>query len=166
MVHGDPREGKWRGKWKMEWVASSLHTTSEHGLSSITTADAHTSAASSRLNWCSHRFKCTHFTKRQNLVSAHVPSHFKCSLRPHQVYSFLEPHAHTPTRPISLKLHFNILLPSIPRSPTVSLPHRFLIRTFYNVLNSTLWATWTTHLSSLHLTIIIKNFIIVIVKIV
>jgi len=35
----------------MEWVASTLHTTSEHGLSSITTADAHTSAASSRLNW-------------------------------------------------------------------------------------------------------------------
>jgi len=32
----------------MEWVASTLHTTSEHGVSSITTADAHTSAASSR----------------------------------------------------------------------------------------------------------------------
>jgi hypothetical protein len=31
-------------------VASTLHTTSEHGVSSITTADAHTSAASSRLN--------------------------------------------------------------------------------------------------------------------
>ena len=29
----------------MEWVASTLHTTSEHGVSSITTADAHTSAA-------------------------------------------------------------------------------------------------------------------------
>jgi len=36
--------------WGMEWVASTLHTTSEHGVSSITTADAHTSAASSRLN--------------------------------------------------------------------------------------------------------------------
>jgi len=35
----------------MQWVASTLHTTSEHGLSSITNADAHTSAASSRLNW-------------------------------------------------------------------------------------------------------------------
>ena len=31
-------------------VASTLHTTSEHGVSSITTADAHNSAASSRLN--------------------------------------------------------------------------------------------------------------------
>jgi len=35
----------------MEWVASTLHTTSEHGVSSITTADAHTPAASSRLKW-------------------------------------------------------------------------------------------------------------------
>jgi len=34
----------------MEWVASTLHTNSEHGVSSITTADAYTSAASSRLN--------------------------------------------------------------------------------------------------------------------
>ena len=36
----------------MEWVASStLHTTSEHGVSSITTAVVHTYAASSRLGW-------------------------------------------------------------------------------------------------------------------
>jgi hypothetical protein len=37
----------------MKWVASTqsvLHTTSELGVSSITNADAHTSAASSRLN--------------------------------------------------------------------------------------------------------------------
>jgi len=51
MAHGDAREGKWRGNWRMEWVASTLHPTSEHCVSSITTADAHTSAASSRLNW-------------------------------------------------------------------------------------------------------------------
>jgi len=43
----------------MEWVASTLHTTSEHGVSCITTADAHTSATSSRLNWRTHRFKWT-----------------------------------------------------------------------------------------------------------
>jgi len=40
----DAREGMRRGNWRMEWVASTLHTTSEHGVSSITTADAHTSA--------------------------------------------------------------------------------------------------------------------------
>ena len=42
--HGGAREGKWRGNWRMQCVASTLHTTSEHGVSSITTADAHTSA--------------------------------------------------------------------------------------------------------------------------
>ena len=26
--------------WRMQWIASTLHTTSEHGVSSITTADA------------------------------------------------------------------------------------------------------------------------------
>jgi hypothetical protein len=51
MSHGDAREGKWRGNWWMEWVASTLHTPSEHGVSSITTADAHNSATSGRLNW-------------------------------------------------------------------------------------------------------------------
>jgi len=35
----------------MEWEASTLHTTSKHGVSSITTTDALTSAASSQLNW-------------------------------------------------------------------------------------------------------------------
>ena len=48
--------GEVKGKL-VEWVASALHTTSEHCVSSITTADAHTSAASSRLNWRPHRFK-------------------------------------------------------------------------------------------------------------
>jgi hypothetical protein len=65
MAHGDAREGKWRGNWRMEWVASILHTTSEHGISSITTADAHTSAASSRLNWRPRRFKWTRPFRRK-----------------------------------------------------------------------------------------------------
>ena len=43
----------------MEWAASTLHTTSEHGVSSITAADEHTSAASSRLNWHPRLFKWT-----------------------------------------------------------------------------------------------------------
>ena len=58
-------EGKWRGNWRMEWVASTLHTTSEHGVSSITAADAHTSAASSRLNWHPCRFKWTRPFRRK-----------------------------------------------------------------------------------------------------
>ena len=59
MAHGDEGEGKWRGNWRMKWVACTLHTTSEYGVFSITTADAHTSAASSRLNWRPRRFKWT-----------------------------------------------------------------------------------------------------------
>jgi len=55
MAHG----GRWRGNWWMEWVASTLHTSSENGVSSITTADAHTSAATSQLNLRPCRFKWT-----------------------------------------------------------------------------------------------------------
>jgi hypothetical protein len=65
MAHGDAREGKWGGNWRMEWVASTLHTTSEHGVSSITTADAHTSAASSRLKLRPCRFKWTRPFRRK-----------------------------------------------------------------------------------------------------
>jgi len=59
MAHGDAREGNWRGNWRMAWLANILRTTSEHGVSSITTDDAHTSAASRRLNWRPRRFKWT-----------------------------------------------------------------------------------------------------------
>ena len=58
------REGKWRGNWRMEWIAS---TTSEHGVSSITTADANTSAASNRLNWRPRRFKWTRPSCRKTI---------------------------------------------------------------------------------------------------
>jgi hypothetical protein len=59
LVHGDAMEGKWRGNWRMEWVAGTLCTTSEHGVSSITTADSHSSDASRRLNWRPCRFEWT-----------------------------------------------------------------------------------------------------------
>ena len=65
MAHGVVREGKWRGNQWKEWVASTIHTTSEHGVSSITTADAHTSAAGSRLNWRLRRFKWTRSFRRK-----------------------------------------------------------------------------------------------------
>jgi len=65
MAHDDAGEGKWRGNWRMEWVANTLHTTPELGVSSITTADAHTSAAGSRLNWCPCRFKSTRTFRRK-----------------------------------------------------------------------------------------------------
>jgi len=78
----DGTQQKWRGNSRMEWEASTLHTTSEHGLSSITTTDAHTSAASSRLNWRPFRFKWTRpfHRKTKSGFSAHVPSHFNWPL--------------------------------------------------------------------------------------
>ena len=65
MAHGDAREGKWRGNWRMEWVVSTLQATSEHGVSSITTADAHTSAANSLLKWRPRWFKWTRPFRRK-----------------------------------------------------------------------------------------------------
>ena len=65
----------------MEWVASTLHTTSERGVSSITTADAHTSAASSRLKRPPADLSgLVRFAERPNLVSARMPSRFKRAL--------------------------------------------------------------------------------------
>jgi hypothetical protein len=65
MAHVDAREGNWRGNWRKDWVASTLHITSERGVYNITTADAHTSAASSRLNWRPYRFKWTRPFRRK-----------------------------------------------------------------------------------------------------
>ena len=93
----------------MEWVASIFHTTSEHGVSSITSTDAHTSAARTDapadltlilLMWRIGRapnnaskwqmgfnaaFKglngLVRFAERRNLVSARVPLHFNWPLQ-------------------------------------------------------------------------------------
>jgi len=66
----------------MEWVASTLHNTSEHGVSSITTAYAHTSVGqkSTELTPAVDLNGLVRFAERQTLVSARVPSHFKRSL--------------------------------------------------------------------------------------
>jgi len=61
VAHSDAREEKWRGKRRMEWVASSLQLDSEHSQSSVTTpADIN---------------GLVRFAGRPNLVSARVPSH-------------------------------------------------------------------------------------------
>ena len=67
----------------MEWVASTLHTTSEHGVSSITTVDgAHLGSQQSTELTPTGRFKWTRPLRpeRRNLVSARVPSHFNWPL--------------------------------------------------------------------------------------
>jgi hypothetical protein len=63
----------------MEWISTTLHTTSKHGSSSITTADAHILAASipTELTPPADLNGLVRFAERRNLVSARVPSHFK-----------------------------------------------------------------------------------------
>ena len=57
--------GEVKGKLANGVGSQYSHATSERGLSSITQADSHTSAASSRLNWRPHRFKWTLPFKRK-----------------------------------------------------------------------------------------------------
>jgi hypothetical protein len=95
MAHSAAWEGKWRGNWRMQWVASTLHTTSEHVVSSITTADARTSAASSWLNWRPRLFKWTRpFRAKGEMwflcVCHHVSNAVYCT----NVYFLPPPHNH------------------------------------------------------------------------
>jgi hypothetical protein len=57
MAHGDEHEWKWRGNWRIDWVTSTPHTTFEHVLSRITTADVQNSTTSSRTKWLIRQFK-------------------------------------------------------------------------------------------------------------
>ena len=50
VAHSDAREGGVKGKLVNGVGSQYSHTTSQHGVSSITNADVHTSAASSQLN--------------------------------------------------------------------------------------------------------------------
>jgi len=66
----------------MEWVASTLHTTSEYGVSNITTAllRAPRLTLVERTDAPADLNGLARFAERRNLVSARVPSHFKRSL--------------------------------------------------------------------------------------
>ena len=57
--------GEVKGKLANGVGSQCSHTTSERSVSSITKADAHTSAASSRLNWLPRRFKWTRPFRRK-----------------------------------------------------------------------------------------------------
>ena len=57
--------GEVKGKLANGVGSQYSHTTSEHGVSSITNTDAHNSAASSRLNWHPRRFKWTRPFRRK-----------------------------------------------------------------------------------------------------
>jgi len=75
----------------MQWVASTLHITSEHGVSSITTADgAHFGCQQSTELTPpppDHLNGLVRFAERRNLVSARVPSHFNWPLRMYVIHT-------------------------------------------------------------------------------
>ena len=131
-AHGDAREGKWRGNSRMEWVTSTLHTTSEHGVSSITTADAHTSAASSRLNWRPSRFKWTRPFRRKT-----KSAFCSCAITFQLAY----------TNP----KHSSPLTHPTPSHTPFLLPLEYLLEIYRN-FSSWAWSCWllklTTHLHS------------------
>jgi len=56
---------RWRTGREVKGKLANVVGTSEHGVSSITAADAHISAASSRLNWRPRRFKWTRSFRRK-----------------------------------------------------------------------------------------------------
>ena len=74
------------GNWRMEWVASTLHTTSEHGVPNITAVGARTSAASVAP---ADLIGLVRFAERRNMVSARVPSHFNWPLTVQVLYSVI-----------------------------------------------------------------------------
>jgi hypothetical protein len=87
MAHGDAREGKWRGNWRMEWVASTLtllwNTVYPALLPLMRTPRLPV------VDWTDTTANLNglvRFAKRPNLVSARVPSHFKRSLIIELVY--------------------------------------------------------------------------------
>ena len=107
MAHSDAQEEKWRGNWQMEWVASTLHTTSEHGVSSITTALMRTPRLPVVV-WTDtpidlNGLVC--FARRRNLVSARVPSRFKCRL-----LMFHIPSVNWICKMYNRQMHFNIMI--------------------------------------------------------
>ena len=67
----------------MQWVASTLHSSSEHVVSSITTADGAQLGCQQSAELTPHRTDLNgliRFAERRNLVSARVPSHFNWPL--------------------------------------------------------------------------------------
>jgi len=78
MAHGDSREGKWRGNWRMEWVAITL--TLPRNVVYPALLKLMRTPRLPTVDWTDAPADLNglvHFCERRNLVSARVPSHFK-----------------------------------------------------------------------------------------
>jgi hypothetical protein len=82
MAHGDAREGKWRGNWRMEWVANTL--TLPRNTVYLALLPLMLTPRLPAVDWTDAPADLNGlvlFAERPNLVSARVPSHFKRSLQ-------------------------------------------------------------------------------------
>jgi len=90
MVHGDAREGKWRGNWRMEWVASTFTLSGNMVYPAL--PPLMRTPRLPLVDWTDTPFDLNglvRFAERRNLVSARVPSHFKSSLpRPSNTFYY------------------------------------------------------------------------------
>ena len=78
MAHGDAREGKWRGNWRMEWVAITL-TLPRNVVYPVLLPLMRTPRLAA-VDWTDAPADLNGLVRlgeRRSLVSAHVPSHFK-----------------------------------------------------------------------------------------
>ena len=81
MAHGDAREGKWRGNWRMEWVASTLTLPQNAVYPALLTLKR--TPLMPVVDWTDAPTDLNglvRFGRRRDLVSEGVPSRFKRSL--------------------------------------------------------------------------------------
>ena len=82
MAHGDAREGKWRGNWRMEWVAITL--TLPRNVVYPALLPLMPTPRLPAVDWTDAPADLNglvRFGERRNLVSARVPSHFKRTIQ-------------------------------------------------------------------------------------
>ena len=83
MAHGDAREGKWRGNWRMEWVASTL--TRPRNVVYLALLKLMRTPRLPAVNWTDSPADLNGLVRlgeRRNLVSARVPSGSSLALLP------------------------------------------------------------------------------------
>jgi hypothetical protein len=88
MAHGDAREGKWRENWRMEWVAVPI--TLPRNMVYPALLPLMRTTRLPVVDWTDvpdDLNGLVRFAERRKLVSARVPSHFKCSLPPGATFS-------------------------------------------------------------------------------
>ena len=82
MARGDAQEGKWRGNWQMEWVASTL--TLPQNMVYPASLMLMRMPRLPAVDWTDAPADLNglvRFGERRNMVSVCVPSRFKCRLR-------------------------------------------------------------------------------------